>query len=98
MRQSPAWVLLCAFCALAAAPGPGGASAGAGGTGIAAGYASRAGAVLGTYRPESPDRSPETVARAAARFLGSLDAVACGVSGILTMVSAIHTIDSLSLR
>ena len=74
MRRSPAWVLLCMFCALAAAPELGGASAGDGETGIAAGYASRAGAVLGTHHPAPPDRSPETMARAAARFLGSLDA------------------------
>ena len=74
MTRSLEWVLLCMFCALAAAPGPGGASAGDGETGIAAGYASRAGAVLGTHHPAPPDRSPETMARAAARFLGSLDA------------------------
>ena len=73
MRRSLASVLLCAFWVLAA----GGASARDGDTGAAspaAGYASRAGAVLGTYRPAPPDRSPETMARAAARFLGSLDA------------------------
>ena len=69
MRRSSALVLLCAFCALSAA----GASAADDGTGIAAGYASRAGAVLGTYRPAPPDRSPETMALAATRFLGSLD-------------------------
>ncbi|MDD9990829.1 MAG: DUF3500 domain-containing protein [Rhodospirillales bacterium] len=77
MRQSLASVFFCAFCVLAAA----GASAGDGDTGsaggsfatLAAGYESRAGAVLGTYRPAPPDRSPETMARAAARFLGSLN-------------------------
>ncbi len=69
MRRSLISVLLCAFCALSAAD----ASAGDGGTGTAAGYESRAGAVLGTYRPAPPDRSPETMARAAARFLESLD-------------------------
>ena len=73
MRRSPASVLLRAFCALAA----GGAIAGAGDAGTAApaaGYESRAGAVLGTYRPAPPDRSPETMARAGTRFLGSLNA------------------------
>ena len=77
MRRSLASVLVCAFWTLAAA----GASGGDSGTGTAggataapaAGYASRAGAVLGTYRPAPPDRSPETMARAAARFLGSLN-------------------------
>ena len=75
MRRSLASVFLCVFCALAAVSGPGGASAGDGEAGIAAGYASRAGAVLGTYRPAPPDRSPATMAQAAARFLGSLDEV-----------------------
>ena len=74
MRRWLASVFLCAFCVLAAVSGPGVASAGEDATGIAAGYESRAGAVLGTYRPAPPDRSPETMARAAARFLGSLDA------------------------
>lgn len=37
-----------------------------------AGYESRVGAVLGTYQPSPPDRSPETVAQAANRFLGLL--------------------------
>ena len=69
MRRSLASVLVCAFCALAAA----GASAGDDGPGTAAGYKSRAGSVLGTYRPAPPDRLPETMARAAARFLDSLD-------------------------
>lgn len=64
-----AFASVCAFCVLFAA----GASAGDGGTGTAAGYASRAGAVLGTYRPAPPHRSPETMARAAVRFLDSLD-------------------------
>ena len=73
MRRLSASVLLCAFCALSAVSGPGGASAGDGEAGTAAGYASRAGAVLGTYRPAPPDRSPGTMARAAARFLDSLD-------------------------
>ena len=73
MRRSLASVLFCPFFALSAASGPGGASAGDGEAGIAAGYASRAGAVLGTYRPAPPDRLPATMARAAARFLGSLD-------------------------
>ena len=72
MGRSPASVFLCAFWALSAGSGAGGAAAGDGGTEIAAGYASRAGAVLGKYRPP-PDRSPETMARAAARFLASLD-------------------------
>ena len=40
-----------------------------------AGYESRAGAVLGTYQPAPPDRSPETAARAANRFLGLLSEV-----------------------
>ena len=66
-------VFLCAFCASCGLSWPGGASAGDGGTGVAAGYASRAGAVLGTYGPAPPDRSPQTMARAAARFLRSLD-------------------------
>ena len=66
-------VFLCALCALCGLSWPGGASAGDGGTGVAAGYASRAGAVLGTYGPAPPDRSPQTMARAAARFLRSLD-------------------------
>ena len=74
MRRSLASVFFCAFWALSAVSGPGGASAGDGEAGIAAGYASRAGAVLGTYRPAPPDRSPQTMARAAVRFLGSLDA------------------------
>ena len=73
MRRLSASVLLCAFCALSAVSGPGGASAGDGEAGTAAGYASRAGAVLGIYRPAPPDRSPGTMARAAARFLDSLD-------------------------
>ena len=73
MRRSLASVFRCAFCALAAVSGPGGASAGDGEAGIAAGYASRAGAVLGTYRPAPPERSPATTAHAAARFLESLD-------------------------
>ena len=73
MRRSSASVLLCAFCALAAASGPGVASAGEDATGIAAGYESRAGAVLGTYRPAPSDRSPGTMAQAAVRFLASLD-------------------------
>ena len=74
MRRSLASVFFCAFWALSAVSGPGGASAGDGRAGIAAGYASRAGAVLGIYRPAPPDRSPQTMARAAVRFLGSLDA------------------------
>ena len=77
MRRSLASVFLCVFCALAAI----GACAGDGDTGTAkgaaaapaAGYESRAGATLGTYRPAPPDRAPETMARAAARFLGSLN-------------------------
>ena len=69
MRRSLASVLLCAFCALSAA----GASAGDEGAGSGEGYASRAGAVLGTYRPAPPDRSPETMALAATSFLGLLD-------------------------
>ncbi len=73
MRPSLASVFLCAVCALAAVSGPGGAFAGDGEAGIAAGYASRAGAVLGTYQAPPPDRSPATMARAAARFLDSLD-------------------------
>lgn len=50
-------------------------SARAGAAESTAGYASDAGAVLATYRPAPPDRSPETMARAAARFLGSLNDV-----------------------
>ena len=73
MRWSLASVFLGAFCALSAVSGPGAASAGDGEAGIAAGYESRAGAVLGMYRPAPPDRSPATMARAAARFLDSLD-------------------------
>lgn len=73
MRRSLASVFLCAFCVLAAVSGPGGASAGDDEAGVAAGYASPAGAVLGTYGPAPPDRSPATMARAAARFLESLD-------------------------
>ena len=77
MRRSLASAFLCAFCALAAI----GACAGDGDTETAggaaaapaAGYESRAGAALGTYRPAPPDRSPETMARAAARFLHSLN-------------------------
>ena len=68
MRQSLASVLV---CALATA----GAAAGDGGTEIAAGYVSRAGSVLGTYRPTPPYRSPEAMAHAAGRFLDSLDEV-----------------------
>ena len=66
MRLSLASVLV---CALAAA----GAAAEDAATGTAAGYESRAGAVLGTYRPAPPDRSPEGMARVAGRFLDSLD-------------------------
>ena len=66
MRQSLASVLVCALAAADAA-------AGDGGTEIAAGYESRAGSVLGTYRPAPPDRSPQTMARAAAQFLDSLN-------------------------
>ena len=73
MRRTLVPVLVCAFWALSAVSGPGSASAGDGEAGIAAGYASRAGAVLGTYRPAPPDRSPQTMAQAAMRFLGSLD-------------------------
>ena len=73
MRRSLASVFLCAFCALATVLGPGGASTGDGEAGTAVGYASRAGAVLGTYRPAPPDRSPQTMAQAAIRFLGSLE-------------------------
>ena len=72
MRRSLISVLLCAFCALAAALGPDGVSARDGGGAVAAGYQSRAGAVLGTYCPAPPDRSPATMARAAARLLDSL--------------------------
>ena len=73
MRRSAASVLFRTFCALAAVSGPGGAFAGDGGTETAAPYGSRAGAVLGTYRPAPPDRSAQTMARAAARFLDTLD-------------------------
>lgn len=73
MRRSLASVLACAFCVLAAVAGLGAASAGDDEAAIAAGYASRAGAVLGTYGPAPPDRSPQTMARTAARFLESLD-------------------------
>ncbi len=69
MRQSLVSVFLCMVSALAATGACAGDVAAP-----AAGYASRAGAVLGTYRPVPPDRSPETMARAAVRFLESLDA------------------------
>ena len=69
MRRSLASALVCALCALATT----GASAGDDESGTASDYESRAGAVLGTYRPAPPDRSPESMARAAARLLGSLD-------------------------
>ena len=72
MRRSLTLVFFCAFCTLAAAGAPAGDSD-AGTAPPVAGYESRAGAVLGTYRPALPDRSPETMARAAARFLGSLN-------------------------
>ena len=73
VRRSTASVLFRTFCALAAVSGPGGAFAGDGGTETAAPYGSRAGAVLGTYRPAPTDRSAQTMARAAARFLDTLD-------------------------
>ena len=66
MRRSLTSVLV---CALAAA----GAAAEDAATGTTAGYESRAGAVLGTYRAAPPDRSPESMARVAGRFLDSLD-------------------------
>ena len=69
MRRLLALLFLGAFSALSAS----GASAGDGETGIDSGYASRAGAVLGTYLPAPPDHSPETMAQAAVRFLHSLD-------------------------
>ncbi|MCY4503289.1 MAG: DUF3500 domain-containing protein [Alphaproteobacteria bacterium] len=69
MRQSLVSVFLCMVSALAATGACAGDVAAP-----AAGYASRAGAVLGTYRPAPPDRSPETMARAAVRFLESLGA------------------------
>ncbi len=72
MRRLPALAFLCALCAIS---GPGGGSASEGEPWTAAGYASRAGAVLGTYRPAPPDRSRVTMARAASRFLGLLDGV-----------------------
>lgn len=71
MRRSFATTLL---FAVAAAHG----SAGDGVTDVAestAGYASAAGAVLGTYIPALPDHSPATMARAASRFLDSLNEV-----------------------
>lgn len=73
MRLSLASVLV---CALAAA----GAAAEDAATGTAAGYESRAGAVLGTYRPAPPERSPESMARVAGRFLDSLDGDAYSLS------------------
>ena len=73
MIRSLASVFFCAVCALSVVSGPGVASARDGGTEIATGYESRAGAVLGTYRPAPPERSPATTARAAARFLDTLD-------------------------
>ena len=39
----------------------------------ASGYESRAGAILGTYRPNRPDHSPENMARRANRFLVTLN-------------------------
>ena len=69
MRRSLALSVVCAFSLLAF----GDASVSAGDTGTATGYSSRAGAVLGTYRPAPSDYSPETMAHAASRFLDSLD-------------------------
>ncbi len=65
MRRFLASAFLCACYAMATAGGDAVA--------VETGYASRAGAVLGTYSPALPDRSPEAMARAAARFLNSLD-------------------------
>ena len=73
MRRSLASVLLGACSALAIVSGQGAVAAGDGEAGIAAGYASGAGGVLGTYRPAPPDRSPATMAHAGVRFLESLD-------------------------
>ncbi len=69
MRLLLALLFLCAFSALSASS----ASAEDDETGIASGYASRAGAVLGTYLPAPSDHSPESMARAAVRFLHLLD-------------------------
>ena len=79
MRLSLALVVLWGFVVLTAGgalagDGDRATAEGSGGTApLVAGYKSRAGAVLGTYRPAPPDHSPETMARAADRFLDSLD-------------------------
>lgn len=72
MRPSFQVTCLCAFLALTAAPG-GAAGEGAGAAAKALGYASRAGAVLGTWRPAQPAHTPGHMARAAKRFLLMLD-------------------------
>jgi len=58
MRRFLASAFLCACYAMATAGGDAVA--------VETGYASRAGAVLGTYSPALPDRSPEAMARAEA--------------------------------
>ena len=57
------------LCMLLPPPALAGGVRTAGATMDFAGYESRVGAVLGTYQPSPPDRSPETAARAANRFL-----------------------------
>ncbi len=65
-NRSVASVLLVAFCAMVATW--------SGTAVIAADYSSRAGTVLGTYHPAPSDRSPQTMASVATRFLDSLNA------------------------
>lgn len=70
MRPSFASILFCMFFALTAVPGD---SAEKNETATAAtdtaGYESRAGAVLGVWHPARPAHTPESMARAAKRFL-----------------------------
>ena len=68
MRSSFALIFLCMFFALTAAAGDA-AGEETGAAVQAGGYASRAGAVLGTWRPARPAHTPEHMAQAANRFL-----------------------------
>ena len=72
MRLSFPVIYLCAFFSVTVTSGD---SAGeeTGAAAHTAGYASRAGAVLGAYRPTRPAHTPENMARAANRFLLSLN-------------------------